>query len=73
MDKDEPYLTDCEPIDWVEYERWARLTSGARLHTARNARRLAIGLIRGRLRRRFPSLSDAEITWKMLAELERGY
>ena len=22
MQHDEPYLTDCEPIDWAEYERW---------------------------------------------------
>jgi hypothetical protein len=21
----ELYLTDCEPLDWAEYERWARL------------------------------------------------
>ena len=70
---DQPYRTDCEPIDWAEYERWARLSPGQRIMAMMNARSLAIGLIRGRLRRRYPHLSEAEITWKMLAELERGY
>jgi hypothetical protein len=39
--------------------------------TAINAHRLAAGLIRGRLQRRYPHLNDAEITFKMLAEFER--
>jgi hypothetical protein len=69
----EPYLTDCEPIDWDEYERWTRLSPGARIQTAINAHRLVVGWLRGRLRRRYPDLSDAEITRKMWAELERGY
>ena len=73
MADEEPYMTDCEPIDWAEFERWARLSPGARIQTALNAHRLAVGLIRGRLRRRYPELSAAEITWKMLEELERGY
>lgn len=70
---DEPYRTDCEPIDWAEYERWARLSPGQRILTMLDAHRLAFGLIRGRLRRRYPNLSDAEITKKLWAELERGY
>ena len=69
----EPYLTDCEPIDWAEYERWARLSPGQRIQTMLNAHRLAFGLVRGRLRRQHPDLSDAEITKKMWAELGRGY
>lgn len=68
-----PYLTDCEPIDWAEFERWARLSPGARIQSTINAHRLAVGLMRGRLRQRFPDLTDAEITWKLLAEFERGY
>lgn len=70
---DELYLTDCEPIDWAEYERWARLTPGQRITTMINAHRLVFGLMRGRLRRQYPQLSDAEITRKLWAELERGY
>lgn len=69
----EPYLTDCEPIDWEEYDRWARLSPGARVLTAINAHRLVFGLLRGRLRRRYPDLPDAEITRKLWAELDRGY
>jgi hypothetical protein len=69
----ESYRTDCEPIDWAEYERWARLSPGARVQTAINAHRLVFGLLRGRLRRQHPDLSDTEITRKLWAELERGY
>lgn len=69
MQYDESYRTDCEPIDWPEFERWMQLTPGQRLYVARNARRRALGLMRGRLRRQHPDLSDAEITWKLLAEL----
>lgn len=69
----EPYFTDCEPIDWEEYDRWARLSPGARVQTAINAHRLVFGLLRGRLRRRYPDLPDAEITRKLWAELDRGY
>ena len=47
MEDNEPYMTDCEPIDWVEFERWSRLSPGARIQTALNAHRLAVGLIRG--------------------------
>ena len=69
---EEAYLTDCEPIDWPELERWLRLTPGQRVQTVLNARTLAAGLIRGRLRRRYPAASDSEITWMMLAELDHG-
>lgn len=69
---DETYLTDCEPIDWPELERWMRLTAGQRIQTMYNAHRLAAGLVRGRLRRRHPDASDAEITWMMLAEWKSG-
>jgi hypothetical protein len=69
----ESYRTDCEPIDWAEYERWARLSPGARVQTMLNAQQLALGLIRGRLRQRYPHLTDAEITRKLWTELERGY
>ena len=70
---DEEYLTDCEPIDWDEYTRWAQLSPGARIQAMLNAQQLAFGLIRGRLRRRYPDCTDAEITRKMWAELNRDY
>jgi hypothetical protein len=72
MQQNKPSLLDWDPIDWVEFERWANLSPGARIFTARNARHRALGLMRGRLHRRYPDLSTAEITWKLLAELEHG-
>jgi hypothetical protein len=69
----DPYLTDCEPIDWAEYERWARLSPGARIQNAINAHRLAANLLRGSLRQRYPDLSDLQITRLMLAHFYRDY
>jgi hypothetical protein len=37
-----------------------------------DARALAVGLIRGRLRRRYPDLSSREINLKVLEEIERA-
>ncbi len=37
-----------------------------------NVQQLVLDLVRSRLRRRYPDLSPAEITWKMLPELEPG-
>jgi hypothetical protein len=61
-----------EPIDWKEVERWARLSPGQRIQALLDARELAAGLIRGRLRRRYPDLDDVALNMKLLAELERG-
>jgi hypothetical protein len=36
-----------------------------------DARELAVGLIRGRLRQRYPRLSSREINLKVLEELDR--
>ncbi len=36
-----------------------------------DARELAVGLIRGRLRQRYPCLSSREINLKVLEELDR--
>jgi hypothetical protein len=37
-----------------------------------DARELAVGLIRGRLRRRYPHLSSREINLKVLEEITRA-
>ena len=37
-----------------------------------SARELAVGLIRGRMRKQFPALSPEEINLKLLEELERA-
>ena len=67
MQHDEPYLTDCEPIDWAEYERWRAFLQVHAYRLTINAHRLAARADPVRLRRRYPHLSDAEITFKMLA------
>ena len=60
-----------DPIDWDDMQRWANLSVGMRIQTLLDARELAVGLIRGRLRREFPNLSTAEINGKVLEELRR--
>jgi hypothetical protein len=60
-----------DPVDWDEVQRWANLSVGMRIHTLLDARALALGLMRGRLRQRFPHLSTAEINRKMIEELDQ--
>ena len=60
-----------DPIDIVEMRRWARLSMGQRLQVMLNARKLAMGLMRGRLRKQYPDLSVEELNLKLLEELER--
>jgi hypothetical protein len=43
-----------------------------RIQVLLDARELAVGLIRGRLRRRFPGLSLREINMKVLEEVGRA-
>jgi hypothetical protein len=50
----------------------ARLTPGQRIQALLDARELAVGLIRGRLRRQYPDLSERELNLKLLEELERA-
>lgn len=50
----------------------ASLTVGQRIQRLLDARELAVGLIRGRLRRRYPDLSPAELNLKVLEDLDRG-
>lgn len=60
-----------DPIDVVERRRWTRLSAGQRLQIMLNARKLAMGFMRGRLRKRYPDLSIEELNLKLLEELER--
>ena len=48
------------------------LSAGQRLQAMFDARALMIGIIRGRLRQRFPDLSENELNLRMLEEIERG-
>ena len=60
-----------DPVDWDEVQRWANLSVGMRIQTLLDARALALGLMRGRLRQRFPHLSTAEINNKILQDLNQ--
>lgn len=60
-----------DSVDWEEVRQWASLSPGMRIKTLLNARALALGLIRGRLRREFPELSTTEINAKLIEELQR--
>ena len=70
MDTSAAYRFD--PVDLEQMRRWGRLTPGQRIQALIDARDLAVGLIRGRLRRRYPQLSLNEINLKVLEEIERA-
>lgn len=61
---------DLEPVDIERLRMLARLTPGKRILLMLNARELAVGLKRGRLRKQYPELDTAAINLKLLEELE---
>jgi hypothetical protein len=61
-----------DPVDLAQMRLLARLSPAQRLRTMLDARELAVGLIRGRLGRRYPTLSPREINLKLLEELARA-
>ena len=61
-----------DPIDIEQIRLLSKLTPGQRIQRLLDARELAVGLIRGRLRRRYPHLSTREINLKVLEELARA-
>ena len=48
------------------------LPPGQRIQAMLDARAVLVGMIRGRLHRQYPDLSDAEINLKVLEEIERA-
>ena len=70
MHKDRTYHFD--PIDEEQLRLSARLTPGQRIQRMLDARELAVGLIRGRLRRRYPDLPSRDLNLKVLQEIERA-
>lgn len=60
-------------VDLVQMRLMGRLSPAQRLRTMLDARELAVGLRRGRLRRRYPTLSPQEINLKLLEELARAH
>jgi hypothetical protein len=49
-----------------------QLTPGQRLQAMLDAHALLVGVIRGRLRSRYPDLPDREINLKVVEEIERA-
>ena len=60
------------PIDVVQMRLLLRLSPGQRIQVLLDAHELAMGLIRGRLRRQFPALALREINIKVLEEVARA-
>lgn len=60
-----------DPIDINEIRLLGKISPGQRLQRLLDARELAVGLIRGRLRRQYPDASAREINLKLLEEIER--
>jgi hypothetical protein len=61
-----------DPVDLDQVRRLGKLTPGERIQLLLDARELLAGLIRGRLRRRYPALSWSELNLKVLDEIARG-
>ena len=60
-----------DPVDQEQMHLLARLSPGGRIQAMLDARELAVGLIRGRLRRQYPDLPLAALNLKVLEELQR--
>jgi len=70
MDSKTTYRFD--PVDLEQVRLLGRLSPARRIQAMLDARDLAVGLIRGRLRQQYPHLSPHEINLKLLEELERA-
>jgi translation initiation factor IF-1 len=60
-----------DPVDLDQMRLLGKLSPGQRIRVMLDARELMVGLIRGRLRRRYPHLSPRDLNVKVLEELER--
>ncbi|MCR4406448.1 MAG: hypothetical protein NUW24_05935 [Anaerolineae bacterium] len=61
-----------DPIDLEQARLRGRLPPARRIQAMLDARELAVGLIRGRLRRQYPHLPPHEINLKVLEEIDRA-
>jgi hypothetical protein len=61
-----------DPVDLEQMRLLGRLSPGQRIQVMLDARELAVGLIRGRLRRQYPDLPLREINLKVLEEIARA-
>ena len=60
-----------DPVDLEQMRLRGRLSPGQRIRAMLDARELATGLIRGRLRRQHPHLSPRAINMKLIEEVTR--
>jgi hypothetical protein len=60
-----------DPVDLDQMRLLGRLPPGRRIQVMLDARELAVGLIRGRLRRQHPDLSPRALNLKVLEEIAR--
>ena len=61
-----------DPVDLEQMRLLGRLSPGGRIRLMLDARELAVGLIRGRLRRQYPNLSTRDLNLKVLEEIARA-
>ena len=61
-----------DPVDVEQMRLLSRLSAGGRIRVMLDARELAVGLIRGRLRRRYPGPSTRALNLKVLEEVARS-
>jgi hypothetical protein len=64
------YRFDAPDLDYLRM--LAQLPPGRRVRVMLEARALAVGLMRGRLRRQFPDLSQEAINLKLLEEIDHA-
>jgi hypothetical protein len=67
-----PMTYRFDPVDLDQMRLLGRLPPHKRVRVMLEARELAVGLIRGRLRRRYPDLSTSAINMKVLEEVSRA-
>jgi hypothetical protein len=61
-----------DPVDLEQMRLLGHLPPGRRIQAMLDARELAVGLIRGRLRRRYPDLSPRALNLTVLEEIARA-
>jgi len=68
MTQEEPRYT-FDPVDIPQMRLRASLSPARRIQVMLDAREFVAGLKRGRLRKRYPDLSDRELNLKLIEEL----
>ena len=61
-----------DPVDMEQMRLLGELSPGRRIQVMLDARELAVGLIRGRLRRQYPDLRLRELNLMVLEEMARA-